>query len=161
MVRRRPNPRLVKIHRNYTVEEAARVLGTHKHTIRNWLKEGLEAIDGRRPTLIHGQTLAEFIRARRRPKKRCAPGEMYCIRCRAPKKPAGGIADYLPITDTSGNLRGICPDCDLLIHRRVSLSRLDAVRGGIEVAVPQAERRIGERSSPCVDCDLEEAAESR
>lgn len=158
---RRHNPKLVKIHRNYTVEEAARVLGAHKHTIRAWLKDGLEAIDGRRPTLIHGQTLAEFIRARRRPKKRCGPGEMYCIRCRGPKKPAGGIADYLPITDTSGNLRGICPDCDLLIHRRVSLARLDAVRDEIEVAVPQADPRIGERSSPCADCDLEEASDTR
>ena len=28
---------------------------------------------------------------------------MYCFKCRSPKKPAAGMADYLPISTTSGN----------------------------------------------------------
>ena len=43
------------------------------------------------------------------------------------------MADYVPMTATSGNLRGICPDCHKLIHRRVALTKLDAVRGSLEV----------------------------
>ena len=35
---RRFNPRRVKIHRNYTVEEVARLFGVHKNTVRDWLK---------------------------------------------------------------------------------------------------------------------------
>jgi hypothetical protein len=58
MARHRINPRLVKIHLSYTVDEAARRLKTHKNTIRNWIKLGLPVIDGRRPALVHGRDLA-------------------------------------------------------------------------------------------------------
>ena len=41
MRKRHPNPRLVKIHRNYTVEEIATLFGIHKNTVRDWVKAGL------------------------------------------------------------------------------------------------------------------------
>ena len=62
---RHPNPRLVKIHRSYTVEEVARILGKHKNTVRAWIKQGLRPIDGRRPMLIHGLELVSFLQNRR------------------------------------------------------------------------------------------------
>lgn len=152
--RRRPNPRLVKIHRNYTVDEVARTLGPHKNTVRAWIKQGLPTIDSRRPTLIHGLDLARFLETRRkRAKKTCGPGQIYCVKCRFPKAPAGRMADYIPITAISGNLRGICPDCGILIHRRVSRVKLDSVRGNLEVAFPHPAPRIRERTVPSVDCD--------
>jgi predicted DNA-binding transcriptional regulator AlpA len=49
---RHPNPRLAKIHRNYSVEDASRLCGIHKNKVRNWLREGLKPIDDQRPTLI-------------------------------------------------------------------------------------------------------------
>jgi len=36
-----PNHRLVKIHRIYTVEDAACCLAVHKNTVRRWIKAGL------------------------------------------------------------------------------------------------------------------------
>ena len=41
---RRLNPRRVKIHRCYTVEEVAKLFGAHKNTVRGWLKAGLPRI---------------------------------------------------------------------------------------------------------------------
>ena len=152
--RRRPNPRLVKIHRTYTVDEAARLLGTHKNTVRNWFKHGLPTIDRLRPTLIHGLVLRSFLEERRRKAKRpCPPGHIYCVRCHAPKKPAGDMADYVPFTETLGNLRGICPDCETLINRRVSLKRIDTVRADLDIIFPVAAARIAERNCPTVNCD--------
>ena len=76
MGKRRPNPRLAKIHRNYTVEEIASLYGVHKNTVRQWIKDGLPTSDHRRPLLVLGRDLAEFLHNKRRKNKRtCKPGE--------------------------------------------------------------------------------------
>src|SRR5271170_4234582 len=112
MRKRRPNHRLVKIHRSYTVEEVAVLFGTHKNTVRAWVKAGLPTCDSKRPMLILGRELAAYLQARRMKNRRpCQPGEIYCVRCRAPKRPAGDMADYQVITANLGNLIGICPAC--------------------------------------------------
>jgi hypothetical protein len=151
---RRFNPRLIKIHRSYAVDEIARVLAVHKNTVRAWIKSGLATIDQRRPTLVHGLSLATFLAERRRRAKRTSPpGEIYCMRCRSPKTPAANMADYLETTATSGNLRGICPACGSLMHRRVALARLHDVTAELDVTFPQAVRRIEESHPPSVNCD--------
>ena len=155
----RPNPRLVKIHRSYTVEEVARRLNVHKNTVRGWIRGGLPTIDARRPTLITGSDLRRFLEAKSKKRKQpCAPGEIYCVRCRAPKAPAEAIADYIPITSNSGNLRGRCPDCGTLIHRRVSYAKLDDFRTILDVALPQALPSIRESDGPSVSCSFEPKA---
>ena len=137
-----PNPRLAKIHRNYSVEDISRLFGVHKNTVRNWLKEGLTAIDDRRPTLVLGSELSRFLRERRqKTKQTCGPGRIFCIACRAPKVPAGNIVDCIPTSVFAGSLCGICPDCDRLIYRRVNLARLDVIRGDLEITPTQANRR--------------------
>ncbi len=139
MRKRRPNYRLVKIHRNYTVEDVARLFGIHKNTVRAWVKAGLPTCDGKRPILILGRELAGYLKARRTKNKRpCQPGEFYCLRCRAPKQPDGDMADYLPITERLGNLEGICPDCGAMIYRRASLAKLDQIRGKLDITFREA-----------------------
>jgi hypothetical protein len=70
-----------------------------------------------------------------------------------PRRPAGNMADYLPITTASGNLRGMCPTCETLIHRRVSWVRIDEIRGELEITIPQAQSHIGDSQSLSVSCD--------
>jgi hypothetical protein len=156
---RHPNPRLVKIHRNYSVEDIARLFGIHKNTVRNWLKQGLAAIDDRRPTLILGRELLRFLQERRkRARQSCGPGRIYCIACRAPKAPAGKMADCIPIGPLAGNLCVICPDCHRLIYRRVNLAKINAVRGELEITVTGPRARIGESVVPSVNCDSSQKA---
>src|SRR5579862_9201811 len=101
MRKHRTDYRLVKIHLNYTVGEVARLLSIHKHTVRAWVASGLPICDGKRPMLILGRELRAHLKARRtRNKQPCKPGEIYCVRCRAPKRPALDMADYEPITAT-------------------------------------------------------------
>jgi Helix-turn-helix domain len=133
---RHPNPRLAKIHRSYTVEEVSRLFAVHKNTVRAWLREGLKPIDDQRPTLVRGEELFRFLTNRRASTKRaCGPGRIYCLACRAPKVPAGKMADCIQTGDTSGALQGICPDCNRMIYRRVNPQKLAAVRGDLEVTV--------------------------
>ena len=155
MRKRRPNYRLVKIHRSYTVEEIARLFGNHKNTVRDWVKAGLPTSDRKRPTLILGRELAAFLQARRTKNKRpCQPGEIYCVRCRAPKLPAGEMAEYQPHTETMGNLVGICPDCELMIYRRASLAKLQAIQGKVSVTFTEAKRQVSESNQPTVNSDF-------
>ena len=157
---RHPNPRLAKVHRSYSVEDVSRLFGIHKNTVRSWLKQGLEPIDDRRPTFILGRELRRFLTERRkRNRQTCGPGRLFCLPCRAPKAPAGSMVDCVPISDTAGNLCGICPDCNRLIYRRVNLRKLDAVRGDLEITVTQPGERIGERVDASVNCDSSTKAE--
>jgi hypothetical protein len=154
---RHPNPRLAKIHRSYSVEEVSRLFAIHKNTVRNWLRQGLTAIDGQRPTVIRGVELRRFLSHRRAATKRaCGPGRIFCLPCRAPKVPAGNMAECVVMSETSGTLSGICPDCDRMIYRRVNPQKLDAVRGNLDITVRQARPRIEESVRPSVNCDSTE-----
>ena len=155
MSKRHPNPRLAKIHRNYTVEEVASVFGVHRNTVREWVKRGLPTNDNRRPMLILGAHLHAFLHLRRVKNKRtCQAGEMYCLRCRAPRAPAGNMADYLPMNTTLGNLIAICSTCEAMMYRRVNLTKVDRVRGKLDITMRQALPRINESAQPSVNSDL-------
>ena len=157
--KRPPNVCLVKAIRTYTVEEAAALLGMHRNTVRRWIQGGLQTVDEQRPTLILGSHLIAYLTARRKQRKQpCAPGEIYCLRCRSPQSPAGGIADCEPQTAALGNLIGICPACDGLIYRRVNLARLDEVRGDLVVSFTKPVARLSEPSQPTLNGDFGQGA---
>ncbi len=157
MKKRRHNPNIAKIHRNYTVEEAASLYGVFKGTVRAWIKTGLPTLNDKRPMLILGSDLVAFHQARRtKNKQTCKSDEMYCVCCRAPKKPAGDMADYQIINDKIGNLIAICPDCDKIMNRRVSLSKLKQVCGKLNITLPQALQHIIECNQPSVNSDLKQ-----
>jgi hypothetical protein len=155
MAKRHPNPRRVKIHRSYTVEEIASLFNIHKNTVRSWFKQGLQATDDKRPKLVLGRHLAAFLHARRVKNKRsCQPGETYCVRCRAPKIPAGGMVEYRAVTETIGNLIALCPDCDSIMNRRVNLAKRKIIQGQMDITFPQAQQHINECNHPSVNSDF-------
>jgi excisionase family DNA binding protein len=148
MARHRPDRRRVKIHRSYTVDEAARVLGIAKGTIRRWLKHGLRATDSRKPTLIRGSDLLDYLKAKAKPKQSCPPGQCYCVKCKAPMEPAGGMAEFIVLTSTSGNLRAVCPTCETLMHRRTSMIQLQQIRSSLDVTIVERSPRLRDSNHP-------------
>ena len=129
------NPNRAKIHRSYTVEEVANLYGVHKNTVHAWIKKhGLKTIDDLRPILILGCDLREFLQERRtKDKRKCLPHEIYCMKCRKPQIPAGNMADYIPITETTGRLISLCPVCECHINQIKSLSQLHAIKDKIAI----------------------------
>jgi hypothetical protein len=162
MGKRSPNPRLAKMHRNYTVGEIAALYKVHKNTVLAWRGAGLTPIaDGRKPLLFLGANLSDFLEAKRtRNKRPLRPGQIYCAPCREAKEPAFGEAEYLELTPASGNLRGLCPTCTRLIHRVASRANLATVQGQLKVTFTDAPLSIGDAVDPSVNCDFE-AAETK
>lgn len=136
----KPNWQRVKTHRSYTYEEAARALGLHKNTVMGWVRRGeLPAVAEKRPHLILGRDLIAFLRRRREAARRkLRPHELYCLRCRDGRIPEGRLADLLLAEAGSGNLMGFCPACGAIMHKRVSLRMIEALRSLLDVAVRQA-----------------------
>lgn len=137
MRRPKPNWRAVKIHRSYTVDELARTIGVAKGTVRRWLKSGLVHLADQKPVLILGSDARAFHAAKKPRKQKCKPGELYCVKCRAPRTPADGEIELVPLKSGAVNLRGLCPDCTTLMHRRAARAHLDRIKEHFEVSNPQ------------------------
>jgi hypothetical protein len=157
---RRFDCRRVKVHHSYTITELSALIGAHKHTIGRWIAAGLKTTDTRRPLLVHGADFRAFMKAREPIKQRCQPGEFYCLSCRAPKRPGLDMADYRPRTARRGLLSGICPACGRMIYRAATLSNLDQIGGGLEVAFPTAEQRIDDSAPALLNADFNEVRET-
>jgi hypothetical protein len=142
-----PNPNLVKINRNYTVEDVANLCSVHKNTVRSWVKDGLTTIDNKRPMLILGSDLKDYLQAKRKSKKRkCLPIEIYCVRCRLPQLPAGNMADYEPINGNTGRLKGLCPCCSGIINKYFNIAQLEQIQGKLDIMLTKALKHINESS---------------
>jgi hypothetical protein len=153
---RRPDRRRVKALRSYTIDELARTLEVHRNTVRHWIKAGLPVIDDKRPILMLGADLAEFLWRRRDARRQpCRAGQMFCLKCRKPQEPAGRMADFVASSATSGALIGICPACNRLMYRRVSAARLSEVAGALDVHLTGAQPRIGQFATAELICSIE------
>lgn len=138
------------------MDEAARVGGFHPNTIRAWLKDGLEPIDALRPMQMLGEELNRFLAKRKQDRRsRTPPGMIRCLPCRKPQRPAEGMVDYLPSGPSLGNLRGICPNCGRLIHRRAGLASVETVMAGCEIRFPEGHHSIRGSEQPSENCDSE------
>jgi len=156
MANRRPNHCRLKQKRTYTVEELATQLSVHKNTVRQWYRQGLEAVDDGRPMLFRGSEVRVFLRKRRDARKQpLGAGRLYCLPCRAPREPGAGMLDYLASSSTAGSLRALCPVCERIMFRRVSLARLSEVAGDLEVQFPSAQPPLGECTIPILNRDSE------
>lgn len=121
----RPDPRRAKKHYSYTVAEAARALGVHRNTVRSWIKAGLPHLRPRGELLIRGDDLSAFLSGRRS-RRRCKspPGSIYCMRCRAPRRPLPMTITVVKKTCITGVVRAVCTDCGSVMNRQVNLGRL-------------------------------------
>ncbi len=145
---RRHDLRRIKIHWTYSVQEAAKLLGVHKHTVSRWIACGLPLIERKRPFLMQGSDLRGFLKARQSAKQPCGAGEIYCVRCRAPKRPAGDMVECDHKTPTTVLLTGICPTCNSLIHRVANVAALASNWAGLLVTHKLPQQRLTDSHVP-------------
>jgi hypothetical protein len=101
------------------------VTGATPATIRHWLGKGLHAVQGSYPTMIRGADLIDFLEQRRTSRKHpCRPGRLFCLKCKEPRRPAFDEVEFWPDGPRLGSLRGLCPTCAGIMHRRTSIARM-------------------------------------
>jgi hypothetical protein len=148
MARHRLRRQGVKVHRDYTVDEVSRQLGVAKGTVRRWMAAGLPCLTDQKPSLIQGADLVAFLKARAAPRHRCLPHECYCVKCRAPRPPAGGMAEFAPMTRSSGRLSALCPVCGTFMHRQTRTAALPTLGTLLDISIREAPSRLVESRHP-------------
>lgn len=140
----------MSIHRQYTIEEAARVANCCRATIKRMIERGLPVIADRRPILILGEDLANFRNTRRR-RQPCGLAELFCFKCRKPCKPALGMADFVAKPSKGANLVALCETCATVMNKRVARARLSALMSILDITVQQAEPHLSDSPQPSLN----------
>ena len=118
---KRANPMAVKAALTYDVSEAARALGKSPATLRNWIQDGFPIMATRKPYLISGAALREYLRAKYgKPKTILSSDELYCLCCQAGRHPVDMAVVATPNNSKTTRLRGICLECGAKACRLVS-----------------------------------------
>lgn len=123
---KRANPMAVKAALTYEVGEAAEALGKSTATIRNWIRGGLPVMSSQKPCLISGAVLRDFLRAKHSAaKSTLEPDELYCLSCRAGRRPVGFVVEAVPNTAKTTRLKGVCSRCGAVSMRIISNAKAD------------------------------------
>jgi hypothetical protein len=117
--------RLIRRDLSYSINEIAELFALHPQAVRQWIKAGLETIDDHKPFLIHGNDLIAFLIERQSKRKHsCRAEQLYCFRCRGPRKPRNGRVTIQIRNATQLSLAGLCEICGLRMNRVGSVRRL-------------------------------------
>ncbi len=156
MKRKRGRIKTSRIRRNfsYSVQEVCALLKVHKNTVREWLREGLPKIDTKRPLLIYGSHLKTFLETRQKSRKqKCALHELYCFRCRSPRRLMGMLADVQRRNEKTFMLTGFCEVCEAALHKVQSFKVLPKLSEIFDLSRQQVEGLV-EPLTPSVECDF-------
>lgn len=156
---RRPDPRRASIHRSYTVAEAARLFGAHRNTVNAWLKAGLRSFLIGRTRMILGEDMRAFLQARQRKRRNpLRPGEMRCMGCRQSRSPDPVLIEWASRNEdgSGGNLRGLCPGCGSLMHRKIG--RTGPEKAGFSFAATLPDSDLPNAAGSCVNSAMGETA---
>ena len=118
--------RSVKTSRTYTIDEAAELTGVSIGTVRSWVKSGLPIMTAKRPFLILGDALRNFLQDRRaKSKTYLQADQLYCLGCKAGRRPLGLMVDVYFQTTKTARLTGLCDTCGGTCNRMISRAKLD------------------------------------
>jgi len=132
---KRYNTRIIKLNYSYLLSEISGVYGVHIRTVRLWVKEGLEIVEGLFPYLVNGKDLKAFLDKRQnKMKTKLNDNEIYCVKCKKGIIPLNNSVEIVYSGKTIGNgikdfmLKGICPICLTNINRLSNENKLDTVK---------------------------------
>ncbi len=137
---RKYNTRIIKRNYSYLLSEIAELYNVHIRTVRQWVKEGLEIVEGLYPYLVNGKCLKEFLDKRQNKRKiKLQENQMYCVKCKKEVEPLNNSVSIVYSGKTIGNgikdflIKGICPICLTNINRLSNDNKLNIVKANFKV----------------------------
>lgn len=139
--KRKPDFRRIRTTKTYSVSEIGKALGRNQATVRRWLRDGLPTIDDQRPPIVHGADLKAWLVTRwDKGKRPCQPGELYCCKCRRPRKPADNSFSIEPHNDKTVTLKGLCSVCGTRMSQAGSRAKELEIRQVFDAPMPALQR---------------------
>ena len=134
------NTRIIKLNYSYSLSEVSKLFGVHIRTVRSWVKEGLEIIEGLYPYLVNGRSLKAFLEKRQTKRKiKLEENQMYCMKCRKAVSPLNNSVSIIYSGKTIGNgikdfmLKGICPTCLTNLNRLSNDNKMNIVKANFTI----------------------------
>lgn len=154
--KRKYNTRLIKQNLSYSTQDIGCLFGVHKRTVQEWYVEGLPRIDDRKPFLIMGFHLKEFLDKRQGSRKRkCQPKEFYCFKCQEPRQSWENIVDIKFLNEKRLMISGLCVQCNIPLNKICSTKKLDELHKIFVVQEIRNKHLFGS-SSPIYNTDKNE-----
>ena len=126
--KRKPDLRRIRTSKTYTLIEIAKTLDRHIATVRVWVRNGLPLLSDQLPILVLGSELKNWLQKTRSAKACiCQPDEMYCFKCREPRKPKPETVTIIPRNEKTVSIKGQCEICDTRMNRAGSFTKLDQI----------------------------------
>ncbi len=148
--------RLIRLTVSYSVQEVAELFQLHKSAVLRWIKEGLQIIDQRKPYLIYGSHLVDFLKLKQnRRKHKCKENELYCCKCRQPRQAILGSISIEQRNVHRLKIKGLCVVCKTSIYKDASAKKYDELLK-IFIANRQLELHIIESNDFSINSNISE-----
>ena len=153
-MKRKINLNHIKENCPYSIADICERFDKHKNTVLAWKKEGLKAIDNKKPYLFHGSELKSFLKQKQEARKsKCQDDELFCTKCQKPQKPFGKLVDIFVIAKNRLNLQGLCEVCNCKMNKGFKRKNLALVKKIFDVGKVHNQHLI-ECFDNTANCDL-------
>ena len=78
--------------------------------------------------------LMDYLKASAPKRHKMRPDELYCLRCKCPRKPAFGDVDFTPDKQKSGLLTALCEECSTVTNKRISIHDLARIKPFLRIS---------------------------
>jgi hypothetical protein len=145
-----PDLRRIRPTATYSVEEIAEITGKCVGTVLRWIGAGLPIIEDQRPYLVEGSALLAWLRERRKSRQRkCGSDELYCFRCREPRRPVPVSVTFAQTDAERVTIRAKCGTCGLDMVQATSVKKAAEKLAGLGAITPPTTDLVGS-SNPIV-----------
>lgn len=147
--------RKIRPQKCYAVQQCSDLVGVEPSTVRRWIKQGLPVLVDGKPLLIPGDSLKDWLKARRASRKqKCRLNELYCCRCRKPRMAKLGSVVITPRNAKTLTIKAHCIECDAKMNKGGALAMLIEIKAAFDLNTV-AQANLAGCDDPAVNQHLE------